>query len=107
MIRVLHDETKQEDDVQKLIEPKNLKIIEEISICDKDPANESSNDEGDCQEQIYYDASDELEDYEEPEPIVVQLRDGKEITIPRELTELQKRRRRQHQTRTKGQRYAP
>ena len=52
-------------------------------------------------------ASDELEEYEQQEPIIIQLRDEKEITIPREPTELQKRRRRQQQTRTKGQRYAP
>ena len=82
-------------------------MIEEISICDKDPVNESSNEEDDHNEQIYYDASDELEEYEEQEPIVIQLRDGKEITIPGEPTELQKRRRCQRQTRTKGQRYAP
>ena len=99
MVRVLHEETKQEDDEQETItttiEPRDLKLIEEISICDKDPANKSSNDEDDHQEHVYYDASDELEEYEEPEPIVVQLRDEKEITIPQEPTELQKQRRRQ------------
>ena len=107
MVRVLHEETKQEDDEQETItttiEPWDLKLIEEISICDKDPTNESSNDEADHQEHVYYDASDELEEYEEPEPIVVQLRDGKEVTIPRESTEFQKKKkRRQRQTRTQG-----
>ena len=48
MIRVLHEETKQENDEQETIEPWDLKLIEEISICDKDPVNESSNDERDC-----------------------------------------------------------
>ena len=107
MVRVLHDETKQEKEKQDNTETRDLKLLEEISICDQDPVNESSNEEEDHHEQIYYDASDELEDFEELEPIVVQLRDGKEIIIPREPSELQKRRRRERQTRTKGQRYAP
>ena len=107
MVRVLHDETKQEGEKQDNTEPRDLKLLEEISICDEDPADESSSEEEDHHEQIYYDASDELEDYVEQEPIIVQLRDGKEITIPREQSELQKRRRRERQTRTKGQRYAP
>ena len=99
MVRVLHEETKQEDDEQETatitMEPQNLKLIEEISIFDKDPTNKSSEDEDNQQGHVFYDASDEQEDYEEPEPIVVQLRDGKEITIPREPSEMQKRRRRQ------------
>ena len=77
MVKVLHEETKQEDDEEETtitnIEPRDLKLIEEISICDKDLANEGPNDENDHQEHVYYDASDELEDYEEPESIVVQL----------------------------------
>ena len=76
--------------------------MEEVSIRDKDPANESSDDEDNLQGQVFYDASDELEDYEEPKPIIVQLRDRKEIAIPQEPTELQKWRRRQRQTQTKG-----
>ena len=111
MVNVLHEETQQKDDEQETtttnIEPQDLKLMEEISICDKGPANESSDDEDNHQEHVFYDASDELEDYEEPEPIIVQLRDGKEISIPREPIEMQKRRRHQRQTRTKGQRYAP
>ena len=107
MVRILHDETKQEGEKLDTTETRDLKLLEEISICDKNPVNESSNEEEDHHEQIYYDASDELEEFEEPEPIIVQLRNGKEVIIPREPSELQKRRRRERQTRTKGQRYAP
>ena len=81
--------------------------MEEVSIVDKDLANKSTDDEDDPQGQVFYDASDELEDFNEREPIIVQLRNRKEAFIPQEPTELQKQRRRQRQTQTKGQRYAP
>ena len=69
MVRVLHEETKLEDDKRDTTKPpRDLKLIKEISICDKDPVNESSNEEEDHHGQIYYDASDELEEHEEPEP---------------------------------------
>ena len=94
MVRFLHEETNHEDDEHEPtttnLGPQDLKLMEEVSILDKDLANESSEDEDNLQGQVFYDASDELEDYEEPEPIIVHLRDGKEIAIPQEPTELQK-----------------
>ena len=89
---------------------KAMNIREEISIHDNinlgNEGNESDNtleDEGPS-DQLFYDASDELEDYNEPDPITIQLRDGKEIDIPNLLPNMQRRQRRTRQTRTEGQR---
>ena len=88
---------------------KAMNIREEISIHDNinigNEGNESDStleDEGPS-DQLFYDASDELEDYNEPDPMTIQLRDGKEIDIPNLLPNMQRRQRRTRQTRTKGQ----
>ena len=73
--------------------PQELKLLEEVSIHNEIHRNESSEDENPHHDQVFYDASDELKDFEKPEPITVQIRNGREITIHYESTELQKRRR--------------
>lgn len=48
-----------------------------------------------------------LEFEEEPEPITIRMWDGKEIDVLHNSPEHEKRRRRQRQAHTKGQRYMP
>ena len=74
-----------------------MNIREEISIHDNinigNEGNESDStleDEGPSN-QLFYDASDELEDYNEPDPMTIQLRDGKEIDIPNLRPNMQRR----------------
>ena len=86
---------------------KAMNIRDEISIHNNNNlGNESDStveDEGPS-DQLFYDALDELEDYNEPDPTTIQFRDGKEIDIPNLFPNMQKRQRRTRQTRTKGQR---
>ena len=89
---------------------KAMNIRDEISIHDNlnlgnegDESDNTVEDEGPS-DQLFYDASDKLEDYNEPDPTAIQLRDGKEIDILKLFPTMQKRQRRLHQTRTKGQR---
>ena len=84
-----------------------LYLEEEISIRER----ESSEEMSDCpsEDKIpigeeYYDASDELEDYQEEEPMSIQLRDGREIPIHGEILKIPRTQRRCKQTRSKGQR---
>lgn len=79
---------------------KAMNIREEISIHDNinlgNEGTESDStieDEGPS-DQLFYDASDKLEDYNEPDPTTIQLRDGKEIDIPNLFPHMQKRQRR-------------
>ena len=96
MVKVFHEgpntNTEDQESTTNEIKPQDLKLCEEVSIHDINQWSESSEEENDHRDQVYYDASDKLEDFEEPDPIIVQLRDGKEITIPQESKELQKRR---------------
>ena len=89
-----------------------LAIKTEISVRDlsdvevDEPLTEGSDIENEDREsQIFYDASDELDEFEEtPEPIAMKLRDGRFIELPTFSPEQQKRRRRQRQGRTRGNR---
>ena len=59
-------------------------VREEISICDKSQENEevsSSEEDNELNKELFYDASDELEDLQEEEPMVMQLRDGRQIEV--------------------------
>ena len=52
----------------------------EVSICDRSQEEEEaspSDEEKDVNMELFYDASDELEDFQETNPIVIQLKDGR------------------------------
>lgn len=92
------------------IELKAMNIRDELSIHDNirlgNEGNKSNNtleDEGPS-DQLFYDASDKLEDYDTPHPTTIQLRDGKEIDIPNLFPTVWKRQPRTRQACTKGQR---
>ena len=76
---------------------KAMSIREEISINDninlgnEGDESDSTVEDEDPSDQLFYDASDELEDYNEPDPMTIQLRDGKEIDIPNLFPTMQKR----------------
>ena len=66
-------------------------VKEEISVCDKIPKEEkvsSSDEENDSNKELFYDACDELEDFQETDPIVIQLRDGRQIEVEEETKEM-------------------
>lgn len=94
MVEVFYEEpttdVEDQEPTTNEIKPQNLKLCEEVSIHDKKQWSERSKEENDPQDQVFYDASDELEDFDEPEPVIVQLRDGKEVAIPQDPKEFQR-----------------
>ena len=51
---------------------------------------------------MFYDASDELEDFQEIDPIVIQLRDGRQIEVQEETKEMFAEQRKRRQARSKS-----
>lgn len=96
MVRVIHKVPNIVGDEQGTTtpesKPKELKLLKEVSIHDKIREDKSSENENDLHDQVFYDALDELEDFEKLEPISVQLRNGKENTIKHMATKLQNKR---------------
>ena len=87
-----------------------LYLREDISVKERESSEEISDysyGENHLLEEEYYDASDELEEYQEEEPILIQLRDGREIPMPNQCPKLMRRERRGKQTRSRGQRTMP
>ena len=70
-------------------------------------ADDKFSDEEERLEDPFYDASDELEDYIERDPIVIQLKDGSKVEIPNNTPREKKRERRHRQMRSRGQRTMP
>ena len=63
---------------------KVLLVKEEISICDKSQKDEEvslSDEDNDLNKDLFYDAYDEWEDFHEEEPMIIQLRDGRQIEV--------------------------
>ena len=61
-------------------ETEAMHVKDEISICNESQIEEvveSSFDREDPDRELFYDACDELEEYQEQDPIVIQLKDGR------------------------------
>ena len=115
MVSVIQDQPLQIDSKEDTTITMNdqanaLFIRDEVSIRDrigtKEVSDYSSEEEA-HQGERFYDASDELEDYQEQDPIVIQLKDGREIEIPDSSPIRLKRGRSLRQTRSRGQRVMP
>lgn len=95
------------------IEMKHLNIREEVSICDilLDAKGTKENKEteieiDDPHGPICYDALDELDEFEdEPELVTILMQDGREVELPNNLLEHEKRHIWQCQARIKGEWY--
>ena len=76
---------------------KAMNIRDEISIHDninlgnEGDESDSSIEEESPLDQLFYDALDELKEYDTLDPTTIQLRDGKEIDIPNLFPAMQKR----------------
>ncbi|KAI5059046.1 hypothetical protein GOP47_0025365 [Adiantum capillus-veneris] len=111
MIKVVN-QPEEDDAVTEIIVGVNkLHLQEEVSIRDvqveqekKESGEESEVEEEDHRNQTFYDASDELDEFEdnEEEPIQMLMRSGKVVEIPVKSNELVKRRRRQRQSLSRG-----
>ena len=85
-------------------------VQDEISICDKSKikeAVENSFDKENPNIELFYDAFDELEEYQEHDPIVIQLKDGRHVEVPHSLSKVLKREQRHRKMRSRGQRTMP
>ena len=87
-----------------------LYVKDEISIQDKSQngeALESLSDIEDLQGEPFYDASNELGEYQEQEPIVIQLKDERQVEVPNISTKVLRKEQRHRQVRSRGQRTMP
>ena len=85
-------------------------VKEEISICDKsqdDEGESSSNEDNGLNKELFYDASDELEVFHETKPMVIQLRDGRQLEVQGETKDMFAKQRKRKQTRSKGKKTMP
>ena len=87
-----------------------LFVKEENSICDKSQKEEevhSSNEDNELNKELFYDASDEMEDFQEVEPMVIQLRDGRQIEVQEKTKDMFAKQRKRKYARSKGKKTMP
>ena len=101
----------EEDEINASVkEAEVIYVKDEISICDKSQIEEvieSSFDMEDLNRELFYDAFDELEEYQEQDPIVFQLKERRQVEVPNNSPKVLKREQRQRQMRSRCQREMP